>query len=270
MKNNSKSLKFKYFAFWVIVAVALGACEKDLEVFDAGNGLNFYYTTESDTLLDYSFVYTFSSATKDTVWLDIETIGPLSEQDHPITIEQVQTGTNDAVAGTHYVAFDDNSLQSYYMVPANKSIVSIPVVVLRDESLKQNPVNLLIRIKYDDYFKLGDPDRRTVQIVLSDKLSKPGNWAYYCTGYFGEYGPVKHRWLIDQTGNKWDDDYISNTLGFTSSDTWEDGVNSNYDGDYCSYLSQALSIRLAEYNAARLAEGLEVLKEEDGTTVSFN
>ena len=38
MKNNNKSLKIKYFAFVVIVAVALGACEKDLEVFNAGNG----------------------------------------------------------------------------------------------------------------------------------------------------------------------------------------------------------------------------------------
>ncbi len=265
MKNNTKLFKLNYFAFVVIVAVALGACENDLEVFNAGNGLNFYYTNESDTLLHYSFVYGSSTATEDTVWLDIETIGPLSNQDQQITLEQVQTGTDDAVAGTHYVAFDSNSLQSYYMAPANKSKVSVPVILLRDASLKQSSVNLLIRIKYDDYFKLGDPDRRSVQIVFTDKLSKPGNWAIYCNYFFGTYGPVKHQWLIDQTSNKWDDEYLYNVLGFTSSN----GINSNYNAEYCSYLSQALSIQLAEYNTIRLGQGLEVLKEEDGTIVSF-
>jgi hypothetical protein len=264
MKN-----KFLEYLVFAVIAAALSACEKNVEVYHAGNGLNFYYTNVSDTLISYSFVYGPSTTTEDTVWLKVETIGPISDRDCDIDIEQVVTGTNDAVSGIHYVAFNDASLKSYYVMPAGKSLDSIPVILKRDASLKSNPVNLLIRIKVNDYFKLINPDRNTVKIISSDKLSKPENWAYYCTTYFGAYGFVKHQWLIDQTGNKWDDDYLSNVLGFNNSDSSSDGTNSNYDFGYCTYLSKAYTIKLEAYNANRIAQGLDVLKEADGTIVAF-
>ncbi|OFY42722.1 MAG: hypothetical protein A2X18_13620 [Bacteroidetes bacterium GWF2_40_14] len=264
MKNKF----FKYLTLAVIVA-ALPACEKDPEVYNSGDGLNFYYENEADTLVSYSFVYGPSTATVDTVWVKVETIGLLSDNDRNVTFEQVQTGTNDAVAGTHYVAFNDASLKSYYVIKAGSSRVSIPVIIKRDASLKTKSVNLSIRIKSNDYFKMVNLDRNRVRLIFTDQLSKPNCWAYYCTSYFGTYGPVKHQWLIEQTGNKWDNEYLSSVLGFTSSNTSTDGTNSNYDSGYCSYLSAALTKKLNAYNAARTAQGLDILKEADGTVVSF-
>jgi hypothetical protein len=264
MKNSL----FKYLTFAAILYIA-SSCEKKLEVFNAGGGLNFYYTTAGDTLLNYSFVYGPSTAITDTIWLKVETIGPLFNEEREITIAQENTGINDAVAGTHYVAFNDVAVKKYYFMPANKSLDSIPVILKRDASLKSKSVNLLICIKTNNDFNLVSPEKSSLKIVFTDQLARPNRWAYYCSAYFGDYGPVKHQWLIEQTGNKWDDDYLSNVLGFTSSSTYENGTNSNYDAGYCNYLSQALMNKLTAYNAARTAQGLDVLKEADGTVVAF-
>ncbi|MEA5006874.1 MAG: DUF4843 domain-containing protein [Rikenellaceae bacterium] len=259
---------YKYLIFSALIYIA-SSCEKTPEVYDAGSGLNFYYTSTSDTLLSYSFVYGPSSMLTDTVWVKVETMGPLSDRDREITIVQQMTGKDDAVAGTHYVSFNDASLKKYYFMRANRSRDSIPVVLKRDGSLKENSYNLMIRIESNKDFKLISKERNGVRIVLTDQLARPSRWAIYCSAYFGDYGPVKHKWMIEQTGKKWDDDYLNNVLGFTSSDDYETGVNDNYDGGYCSYLSQSLVNKLSEYNAGRLAQGLDVLKEADGTVVAF-
>lgn len=253
----------------VVCLSGLTACEKDLKVYNSGEGLNFYYENQADTLINYSFVYGPAAATEDTLWIQVETIGPLSENERDVSFEQVQTGINDAVAGTHYIAFDNASMKNHYVVKAGDSKATLPVVIKRDASLKSKSVNLLIRITPNSYFKLINPVRNRVRLIFSDQLSRPNCWAYYCSSYFGSYGSVKHQWLIEQTGNKWDDEYLSEILGFTSSSTSTNGTNSNYDSGYCSYLRAALIKKLTDYNSARTAQGLEVLKEDDGTVVSF-
>ncbi len=258
-----------YLTLAVIIAT-LSACEKSLEVYDAGNGLTFYYEVPAyaspiDTItISYSFVYAGSSVTRDTIWVPVETIGKLSDVDRTISIEQIETSGVNAVAGTHYIAFDDASLAAYYVVEAGQTMASIPVVLLRDASLKTEDVTLLIQIQKNDDFTLTKPDRNTLKITFSDQLVKPNNWAYYATRYFGDYGPVKHQWLIDITGNKWDYDYLYD-IGFTDT-----GYSPNSDSGYLTYLAEYLSRKLAEYNTERTSQGLDVLMEEDGTIVSFD
>ncbi|MDD2425909.1 MAG: DUF4843 domain-containing protein [Bacteroidales bacterium] len=257
------------FLIFAALNAALSSCEKELEVYNAGEGLNFLYENAGDTIRNYSFVYVSSTLVQDTIWLNVETIGPLSDKDRSFEFEQIQTGSGDAVSGTHYIPFNDTGLKNFYVIPSGKSKASVPVVLKRDVSLKTTVINLAIRIKSNETFKLFNPDRNRMTIVYTDQLSQPSCWAHYCTTYFGEYGPVKHQWLIEQTKNKWDDDYLSNVLGFTSSTVSQNGTNSNYDSGYCDYLSQALTVRLDAYNADRISRGLDVLKEADGRVVSF-
>ena len=46
-------------------------------------------------------------------------------------------GTKNAVAGTHYIAFDDPVLAEFYVVPAHSATAHIPVILKRDPSLQK-------------------------------------------------------------------------------------------------------------------------------------
>ena len=105
--------------------LAFTACEKDLQPYNTpGAWLNFAFRessgdliTSSEGLYDeiYDTYYSFAlqsattgtDITQDTVWIEVSTMGFLSDQDRQVELQQVVTGENDAVSGVHYVAFDD-------------------------------------------------------------------------------------------------------------------------------------------------------------------
>ena len=245
MNNN----KIYFISATLFVMIWLAGCEITPEVYNSKEDrLNFVYNTASDTLRSFSFVYANDNVTTDTVWLDVRAAGFLSSSDRAIAFEQVPTGTNDALAGVHYKAFTEPELQSYYRIKANMFETSIPIVVLRDASLKTSEVNLLVRIKANDYFEIGYLSRSKVRIIISDQLPRPGNWSRVQT-YLLAYGPVKHKFMIDISGNKWDDEYIDEIA---------------VDVGYLSYLKRFFTEQLAIYNATH-----GILIEADGTPVSF-
>ena len=160
----------KRFIFYILAWVgvlSLASCEKDLPVYsDSTSRLNFYYDISSTKNFrpelarsSYSFVYGPETAVDDTLWFEVETMGFLADNDRPISLEQVQVdGANNAVADKHYQSFSTPSLQKYYVVPAGKARTKIPVVLLRDASLKTENVVLKFAIKPNEYFANGyDP-----------------------------------------------------------------------------------------------------------------
>lgn len=266
---------------WILCAVlaigALSGCEKDLQLYDTDTcWLNFYYDIENRSKFEdrfardaYSFVYGEDDRTRDTLWYEIQAMGFVYDHDRQIAIEQVTSDGNQAVPGKHYVAFDDPSLSGLYVMPAHQSRTKIPVVVLRDASLKQQTVTLKFVIKANDSFIPGYEEYNARYLTITDMLSEPSKWSYAYplpgwTGYynslsdwFGTYGVVKHQFLIEKTGKKWDDEYIDSLL---------DGVSSF---TYLNYYAAKLKGLLAEENAQRQAQGLDVLKESDGTVVEI-
>lgn len=258
------------------------SCEKDLEVYSEPTcRLNFLYENvetraqfdEKLATTSYSFVYGPSDLTNDTLWFEVETMGFTSDKDRPVSLVQVSTGENDAVPSKHYVAFNDPSLASKYVIPAGKARAKLPIVLLRDASLQTETVTLKLSIQDNEYFVQGYPEFQTRTITFTDQLAEPSKWTapitmaynysgyiYYYTTYFyyyfGNYGVVKHRFLIEKTGKAWDDDYIEELMGG--------------DSNYIDYIQKKVTKLLEEENARRQAQGLDVLKEADGTVVDFN
>lgn len=246
-----------HFSFFIVMM--LTSCEQDLPVYsDPHDALNFAVTLheESGEVVEknYSFVYAGDAVKQDTIWITVNTQGFLSESDRPFLLQQIPAGEGmkDAQAGTHYESFDSESLRTKYLfIPAKAHQRSFPVVLYRDASLAEGDVRLYFQLKPNDNFEQGLIPYRTVKLVISNSLKRPEGWEDY---YLGTYGPVKHKFMIDETGLRWDDDFCTNLTDF----------------GYIQYLTMMLHQRLQVVNAERKKQGLDILKEENGKAVKFD
>ena len=223
---------------------AFSSCgEDDLEGVLDKSRLNFEYKEErmKDSILRYSFAFGPDETMIDTIWLQVNTMGAPAEYDRPLALQQLTTGEDDAVPGLHYVKFDDPELATKYYIPAGAIIARIPVVVKRDDpTLKTVAYTLRVGFKPNEEFDYGSKEFSFKRIVIADKLVEPENYDYL-THFFGEYGPVRHRFLIDVSGEKWDDEYVDSLV-----DTYMLG---NGDQGYLFYYAQKMYRALQEYNS---------------------
>lgn len=257
MKNIFKMTHLMVAA--VLAAVTLASCEQDLPLYsDPDARLNFYNEYTKDTLVSYSFAYHNDKQT-DTIWVKMRTIGQMADYDRHFELQQVTTGEDDAAPGVQYVGFDDPDMKKWLVVKADSIYATFPIVVKRDASLKQKTYMLKFELKENDTFKRGYSNRRYKYISLTDRLIKPSNWNGWCDHYFGQYGPVKHNFMMEVTGNKWDEDYL-NELGIG---------NFTADQAYLAYITSKLSTALEKENARRESLGMGPLAEDDGTIIEF-
>lgn len=243
----------------VLLSPFFTSCEKDLPVFGEEKGrLNFEYEREllRDSIVRYSFTYGPVETMIDTVWLVVNTIGVPATHNRTLALQQLVTGDNDATSGVHYVPFDDPELvDRFYYVPAGAITTRIPIVLKRDASLKTENYTLRVGFKPNEEFDYGSKEFSFKRIIIADQLVKPKNWYVCCDYFFGEYGPVKHQFMINVSGEKWDDEYVDTV------------VYSYYQGDqnYLFYYAQKMYRALNEYNATH-----ERLCEEGGIPVAFD
>ncbi len=240
-------------------AGVLTSCEKELPVYDlADDALNFKVTMSSETgkPIDklYSFVYVNDSVMNDTIWITLNTQGFVRDQDRSFRLCQANVDSVvNAVPDVHYTSFDSPVMQKYCVVPAGENTVDVPIIVHRDPSLEENDVRLNVEVMPNENFGKGVVEKRVYPIIISNLLTQPVNWESY---YFGTYGPVKHRFMINETGLRWDEDFIAQ-------------LNAG-DYGYIKYLTMILYQRLQVVNAERKAQGLDVLKEATGKAVAFD
>lgn len=270
----------KHYTFKTLCAMAAAAvmsltsCEKDLQAYDNPDcRLNFcfkttngdeYATTEDIkngyAAVDIPTIYNFKFSgdiTQDTVWVEAQTMGFVADYDRQYDLEQVMIeGEENAVPGTDYVPFDTDEAKRIQVVKAGETMLKVPVIVRRSEKQKDKTVMLKIRFKANENFKPGYDCMQESIIAITDRLSKPSVWDELYLDYtFGYYGEMKHKLMIEWSGQPWDDTYITELY--------------NTDSGYLDYMDQVFAKRLAEENAKRVAQGLDVYREADGTEVDF-
>ena len=263
MKNKI----FKYM-IGIIFLGALSSCEEKLNSYVTETcWLRFDLSQMADTLQLRSFAYLNSEMNMDTSWIEVKEIGNMKDYHRKITFTQVMTDTTNAIAGTHYIAFDDPSFSELYVMPANQTKARVPVILKRDASLKTSDVLLEFTIGANEDFQPGfvKPDR--VQIWFTDRLARPSNWNEYVDWYIGVYDRGLHECLIEITGEKWDYDYLYDVLGFIVMDEDWNVTNENFEEAYLEYLIAEWQKLLEEDNAKRIAAGKGPWMREDGDEV---
>jgi len=256
-----KNIKYLIFALAII---ALAACKKepykvytDAAKLQFGPTPNYIYIAShnlGDTTKTYSFSYGSPTLIQDTVFFDIYIMGNPSTKDRPFTLQQVNLtdGSVNAVAGTDYKAFNDPTVSNAYVVKAGQTHALVPVVLLRSAGLKTNTVALKLKVVENGNFQPGDQALIWRKVIFTDRLSQPAAWnASRTTNYLGAYSVVKHAYMIQITGQKWDDDFINTVFA-----DYELGI----------YWSSKVKIALADYNNAHPGNPM---KDENGLVIVF-
>ncbi|SEM72439.1 protein of unknown function [bacterium A37T11] len=236
-----------------------GACRKDAPSVYAGKQfVEFYYINDTKAITTgYStFYYQEPGVKYDTVLFHVRTVGTLPQKTSYVKFKAFADTTAspafpDAVAGVHYVSFEDAQLNLLWKLEAGQYEGYLPIVTIRDASLKNATYQLHFRIDTSADFYPGNSDHTEGIVYISDKLSQPSNWTY--NFFLGTYGPVKHQFIVEQSGEKWDADFITSI-----------GTNTSLQAYYLFKFSQALNV----VNAQRKAAGQTELRENPADPTS--
>ncbi len=207
----------------------------------------------ADTLKPYTFYYEDASTVQDTVFFDIYAIGGVSKEDRSFTLEQVQVpNVTNAQADKHYVAFNDAKATKNFVIKAGTVHTKVPIILLRNVDLKANTYILKFKVVADKNFQTGEINNLWRKIEFTDRLSQPAAWnASAVQFYYGKYSVVKHRFMIESTGEKWDQDFMAS-------------LPSEYA--LLQYWIGTLKINLIDYNAKNPGNPL---RDENGELVIF-
>ncbi len=247
----------------MIALLSVYACKKDqyylyddMARVQFGPDIARIYTPSynlADTLKPYTFYYEDASTVQDTVFFDIYAIGGVSKEDRSFTLEQVQVpNVTNAQAGKHYVAFNDAKATKNFVIKAGTVHTKVPIILLRNVDLKANTYILKFKVVADKNFQTGEINNLWRKIEFTDRLSQPAAWnASAVQFYYGKYSVVKHRFMIESTGEKWDQDFMAS-------------LPSEYA--LLQYWIGTLKINLIDYNAKNPGNPL---RDENGELVVF-
>ncbi len=184
----------------ILLAIGCEATQMDDYVNDPG--IYFHPDAKQDSLA-YSFFFKKESVIRDTVYVRVNVTGMLTDYDRPIKLVQTNVGkSNAAVAGVHFIAFDDAEVKTFMRIPAHAAYVEVPVILLRDESLKSGEKRLGLAVAENEHFRLGINRWRSYVVKMTDTVSKPRIWDNEWSVIFGPtWGVEKMRLIIQSTGH---------------------------------------------------------------------
>lgn len=224
----------KNYTYLTLLLILFSACQKEEVHPYLGTDLVQFGQDNEDLI--FSFAYSGDEAKRDTMWIPAHISGDIAfekryyklkqvthyttiierAEDSTIINEYVIETPNQAVSGVHYLPFDDPEYQELCYVDSNKVQFLVPVILLRDASLQDGTKLLNMSFVESEAFQPGDVVKRKQVLNISDDVFYPENWPDEGPGahnkfksvIFGNYGPVKHRFMIQVTSQRWDDAFM--------------------------------------------------------------
>lgn len=213
----------------MLLAIAAGCKKADYVLYHDTARIQMADTST----LSSTFVYETPAVIRDTIYIRLNTIGGITDKDRAVTLEQIKeydiTYTRDpltnkvtdstvkerpfqAIPGKHYVPLNDPAMKALLVVRANKAFDSLPIILLRDTSLKTNSYRLHMRVVANDAFGTGEKKAIEKTILFSDRLERFASWKVDNTSApaynsFGKYSVNKHQFMIDVLKTRIDEDW---------------------------------------------------------------
>lgn len=227
-------------------------CEQETKTSFTGDPQLYFYRNATQGVREFqndSIAYTFfvkeNSRQRDTVYIDLRAIGFPSSTARPISVVQVNAGQpGAAVAGEHYVAFDDPQIAPLMEFPAGEVKYKLPVIVNKTESMKLNEYRIEMELRSNDHFSISMQERSRFLVKVTDRATKPTNWDTKWVYYFGTWGSVKMKFIIEY-------------VGITDFDG-----DSSFDSETTAYFTALANEKLEKYNK----DNNTILMEDDKVT----
>jgi hypothetical protein len=232
--------------------LSVACSELEVERYEDDPRLYFHRdasATKQRDSISYSFFTQGETITRDTLWIEVRTMGLAAPVARPFRVKQVNEGdTLAAVAGVHYVSLDDANLTSLMLVAPGAVSARVPVVVLRDASLKRVEARMELTIVENEHFKAGVNSNLAFIIKISDFAVRPQGWTSTWDYLFGAWGARKMFFLMEYLDIDFNDMPPS-------------------EFDVLLYYAGLAKDMLDKYNKEHPDNPL---KEDDGTPVTFN
>lgn len=168
------------------------------------------------------------TVSRDTVYLSVAIIGGSIPEEYSIALRQIPEydvkyvydnkgnlvdsvkteKPNKAEAGVHYVAMDSEEMKPLLIAKPGSTSAAIPVILLRDESLRTREFRLCLELVATSDFQLGERNALSRTIVVTDKLSKPKRWDDVEQYFWGAYSERKHEFITEVVQETVDDNFI--------------------------------------------------------------
>lgn len=208
-----------------------------------------------DTVKTFSFAYSNESVKQDTIFFDIYAIGGIKPYDRVFKLEQMMIKESEnAISEVHYKSFESSELASHYVIQKDSIHARVPIVMLRDESLKEKEFTLQFQVVSNKEFKTAETRLLWRRLIFADKMVKPNKWDQLERYYLGKYSVTKHKWMIEITKEKWDNEFV-------------DELNSSIT--MSSFWNNFLKFELIKLNKEREEMLLDKFKDEDNEYIVF-
>jgi len=191
----------KRFLFFILLGLFAACKQQEVPTYKAEGGISFYVTTSEADSLNYSFALSPTPKERDTVFLKMRILGPLSDKARTFTVK--------AAVGTTARQGIDYELPNY-AVPAGAINIRYPVIVFKTPEMSAKAFRLVLEVGDDKDLKpgaigieMGNGITNTkslsqMKINISNRITKPSYWDQ--ERYFGDFSEVKFKFMISVTG----------------------------------------------------------------------
>ena len=175
-----KSFIYIFFAFLVFVGAS---CKNDeIPFFTASRFIQFPVINGGDSL-NYSFVYSQGSDRHEVV-IPVKYVGAKLEENAVVTLEVVTDKTT-AVAAEYDVTLEQPFRAGFYQD-------TLRVTLIDSERLKNQNVDLCLRLISNTYFEASMRDSLDIKITYTHQIGRPAWWTQEVTdSYLGRYSEIK-------------------------------------------------------------------------------
>jgi len=204
----------RYLLLFLIISGFFSCKEEEIKVFEGENGVAFWQNGGTSASGATTRYYNFTTPanrekTKDTVFLDMQISGKITDYARKIKIKTVTAGTT-AKAGIHY------DYPAEFTLPAGAYRIKYPVIVYKTPEMLTDTLNLVVSAETTSDFIIGatgpiPPKSSTdgsptvwlvnpVTVLITDVMLQANLGFTWNATIFGTYSSVKYRFMVKETG----------------------------------------------------------------------